>query len=452
MRLADGTEITYVCEVGHPSEESTAVYDSAQYDIDRYDGAEITFSYIQDRILEFSARSGKDAFGKRFRTGTAIITVDNHDGYFRDVAEPGDWIRLYLSYSYTEGPAGGSYPLTDGTNWQGPTGRTWTVAGDGLTLEVEGPVTKTGFVNIFYGRIDSSRDKVKGGVDVTTLRCVDIFADLAAFNGDAQAPAGAGEDAKARLTRILDNVGTGIVVQEEFGTPKATMQATTLASQALSEIQLTMDSEGGDVWPYYASRNNGGGDLGVGYRDWLTEAPRSTELQYRFGMNGVGIPILDAQPQRELQLVVNDATFATTGGLAQNATNTFSIQRYGRRTFRRLDLICEGDAQPDYLATRTVANLSKYRPRVREVTVNVEDYESTAMFSDIQFGDLIVVGVESINGWGEAFQTHVVGITREGYGTQLMITLSLDDAFIENVDGPFSYQPFNDSYHLGGQP
>ena len=33
-----------------------------------------------------------------------------------------------------------------------------------------------------------------------------------------------------------------------------------------------------------------------------------------------------------------------------------------------------------------------------------------------------------------------------------MITLDLDDAFVRNEDGPFSYEAFDDSYSLGGQP
>ena len=450
MDFANGETIDFFVLVGRISEAGTAVYDTAQYDQDVYDGStDITFQQIESRVESVNIRRGKDAFNKRFRTSTATVMVDNFDGDFTDgPAQPGDfvWIRaLRFVPAGLEQPV----PIPDQTTWQGDTGRTWTANGDGLV--VEGDPAQVFDYSLFYGRIDSAVDVVKGGVDYTKLRCVDLFSDLAIYDGAAELPVGAGDNYVTRVGRWTSKVGTGWLLSPG-GTAQATMQETTLAGQALSGIQLTVESEGGDAW--MKMTRGGGGKLGgiieLRARDWLTELPRSTNVQWRLGQEPV--ELADAKITRNLQLVYNDATYSSVGGIAQNATDTASTVRYGTRTYRRLDLVCEGDTQPAFLANRLVTNQGNYQPRVEEVTITVDTPEEAAVAYGAEFGDLVLVVVKSLRGWSKAYLAHIRAIEHEMWHEQWTVTLGLSNAFIPNEDGDFSYLEFDGAYSLGGQP
>ena len=450
MDFPDGTTVDFLVWTGRKGDSAADVYDTAQYGLAAYDGSsDVNFRLYQSKVMSVDIRRGKDAFLKRFRTGTAKLELDNESGEFTTgVFLPGDYVWIQAYRYYPPEVPGGPIPIPNGTEWQDSTGRTWTVNGDGATLDGDPGL----FVqySLFYGRVDYAEDIVKGGVDVTKVRCVDGFADLAVIDRDAESSQGAGETTADRITRIINNVGQGFTPSFKWPTV-ATMQATTLAGQPLGELQLTMDSEGGDLWMRTGPNANDGSSVEYAGRDWLTEAPRSTEVQWTLG-GGAGIPIMDARIMKDGQLVVNDATFATTGGTAQNVQDSSSIQRYGRRTTRRLDLICVGDAQPGFLAARAVNNLALLRPRVRQVVVPADTLGAVELGHDVQFGDLTTVIVESINGWSYGFQAHVIGIAHSMWHDQWFITLTLDDAFVANVDGPYSYAEFDEAYSLGGHP
>ena len=414
MDFANGETLDFFVLIGRLSEAGIAVYDTAQYNLDAYDGStDISFTGIQSRVESINIRRGKDAFNKRFRTGTATLLLDNFDGDFTTgPAQPGDfvWVRALRT----------------------------------------GPTQSVDY-SLFYGRIDSAVDVVKGGVDYTKLRCVDLFADLAAFDGDAEPAVGAGDNYATRVLRWLDKVGTGFSISPG-GTAQATMQATTLAGQALAGIQLTVESEGGDAWmrPSRGGAGGTGGIVEIRARDWLTELPRSTEIQWTLGSDPV--EITDARITRNLQIVYNNVSFASVGGNAQNASDVFSIQRYGSRTYRRLDLVCEGDIQPAYLASRFVNNNATYQPRVEEATIMVDTPAELDVACEVEFGDLVLVVVKSMRGWSQAFLAHVRSIEHEMWHDQWRVTLGLSNAFRPNVDGDLSHLEFDDSFALGGQP
>lgn len=413
MDFPDGSWVQFLVWSGRRSEASASVYDTAQYDLDVYDGStDITWTPYQSKVMTMDIRRGKDAFLKRFRTGTAKFELDNSSGEFTTGGMlPGDYV--------------------------------WIQA-----LRFTPPDSFVTF-SLFYGRVNHAEDIVRGGVDITKVRCTDLQADLALIDRAAEVAQGAGETTAARMQRIVANAGQTFTTNQVWPTV-ATMQATTLAGQALSEAQLTMDSEGGDMWLGTGPNFVNGGTVEFAGRDWLTEAPRSTVEQWLLG--GSGLPLINGRITKARQLIVNDATFASAGGTAQQATDGLSIQRYGRQTTRRLDLICVGDAQPLFLAARTVANLSQIRPRVTTATTPVDDTDAADYGYGVQFGDLVTVHVDSINGWGLAFAAHVIGIEHSMWGDEWFVTVTLDDAFIENVDGAFSYLEFDDSFGLGGQP
>lgn len=448
MEFADGSSIRWYVATGRKSPAGTAVYDTARYDQDTYDGStDVVWLDFSEKALSLRIKRGKDAFLRRFRTGTCQIVFDNQTSEFTDTRFlPGDLVWV-VARKYT--PAGlPPTPIPDGTDWDGSeTGRPWESHGNDLILQGD-PATYEGF-SLFFGRVASSQDIVKGGVDVTRVNCTDMFADLAVAEFSPSPPAGGGESAGSRVNRIISNVGQGFTAGAWWPTV-STMQPTELAGKALDELQLTIDdSEGGAIWalPYPNAFNSGA--VQYAGRDWLTEAPKSTEVQWTLG--GVTLPLIDGVIHKAVQLIVNDATFASVGGIEQQATSPGSIQRYGLRTFRKTDLICEGDAQPAFLAGRVIHNLNLSRPRVREAAVNVETGYQADFGCQVQFGDLVNVGVNSIN-WARTFQAHVFGIQHTVSPSEWEVTLTLDDAFVDNVDGPFSHLEFSDSFSLGGHP
>lgn len=204
----------------------------------------------------------------------------------------------------------------------------------------------------FTGRIetwDEFYDGVQGGyVEVTA---VDAFAELGAADGYEQTPAGAGEGYAARMNRILDNAGhTG---ERRIDAGSHTFQATNLAKNALTELKLTADSEGGACWI--------GGD-GIFYADgWdaLLTKDRSTTPQVLFSNadddTAVGFTMYPTNPKYDGSQIVNVAAYARVGSTEQVVTSPGSRQLYGQRRHARTDLVCENDTQVEALAQREVA-------------------------------------------------------------------------------------------------
>ncbi len=290
----------------------------------------------------------------------------------------------------------------------------------------------------------SSTDRVRGGVDTTTVVASDGFADLARIDKAAQPDAGAGELSNARVTRVLNNAGQGFDSHVEIGTFFFTMAATDLDRVSLEELQLTMDTEGGDAWMDTA------GEVTIAGRDWLTTQLRSTETQWLLGALDVGVE--EARPSRSVELMVNDAAYQNVGGIVQTAEDTTSKTRFGTQSRKRLDLLGDLDSSAAFLATRVVANLSAVRPRVREVTMPVVNRDTVDLGLGVLFGDLAIVIVESIHDWGMAFAAHVIGISNSMVDDEWTVTLTLDDAFVDNVDGGFDFEAYSEGFALGGQP
>ena len=103
------------------------------------------------------------------------------------------------------------------------------------------------------------------------------------------------------------------------------------------------------------------------------------------------------------------------------------------------------------LATRAVNQLAAVRLRVNTLTVDIEDFDAATMGGEIKFGDLVLVVYESIHGWAAAFTSHIVGIAHTTSETTWRVLLTLDDAFVDNVDGAFYFESHDQSFALGGQ-
>lgn len=85
-----------------------------------------------------------------------------------------------------------------------------------------------------------------GGGAYCSVPCIDELGSLARFDGLAQPAVGAGETTGKRMHRVLDNAGHKGTRNIDDG--HVTVQATTLAADAVTELKLTADSEGGALW------------------------------------------------------------------------------------------------------------------------------------------------------------------------------------------------------------
>lgn len=252
--------------------------------------------------------------------------------------------------------------------------------GDSTTIGVLRPIriraeyAGIGWV-LFTGRIEEWPQSFQGPEGATVIvSAVDAFAELAAFDSYEQTPQGASETFGDRIHRIINNAGWK--GEHRIDTGGHTMQATTLASNAATELKLTADSEGGAVWV---------GGEGIFYadgQDALIEKDRSVEVQVTFSNSdddtAVGYDMDSMEPQYDGSQVVNIAAYARAGGSVRTATAAASRALYGDRQDTRSDLICETDAQVDYLCERTIALYQKPEQRIERLRFTPQRQPSEA--------------------------------------------------------------------------
>lgn len=200
---------------------------------------------------------------------------------------------------------------------------------------------------VWFGRIDSWEDSYPGtGVDVvTTLSCTDMFRDPGAFDGTEQTSQGDGEMSGARINRILGNINWTSGRSIDGGV--IACQATTLSQNALTELKLTADSDGG---AFYAEAD---GTLVFADRNAKYTVPRMVASQATFGDSGSELHYSDIRATYDDELVANEINMARVGGTNQQVTDGTSIALYGggaARSISRTDLICQSDAEAQALA------------------------------------------------------------------------------------------------------
>lgn len=203
-------------------------------------------------------------------------------------------------------------------------------------------------------------DRANRGDAIVTVPCVDELARLAAFDGYEQGPAGAGELFGQRIHRLLDNAAYTGSRAIEVGL--TTMQATTLAANAVTELKLTADSEGGALFI------DSDGTV-VGEQQYaLMENARSNTIQTTFGDGGGSeLKYADVETAYSGDLLTNIAAFGRVGSTQQVAADASSRSLYGDRRQSRTDLICETDAQALALATFVVERFKQPEKRITSI-------------------------------------------------------------------------------------
>ncbi len=478
MALSDLIE--FRVEFGLGSLPGTGVYGTSLYGTGTYGastGGGIQWTDMTGLCHGFTTKTGKNLAQpilKRFRTGTAIFTMDNTSGAFVPGSQtipgflqlrPGRHVRISARPSWysqecdplpanttwqgvtgrtwvSHGdlmklPTGCGYPflIDDGTTWTGVTGRTWTSHGDAMFLDVE----DGGYSAIWQGRIDTIDNRHRRGDLTAIVKATDAFAEFAANDTAEQTPVGAGETTSARITRILDYYGWADDRRDVATDGANTVQAINFAQDMLTNLQLTAEAEGGSLWM------GADGDVKFRAQDW-----QSVDIDYEFG--GVaGLPVRTVTPAWSSFDVINEAHFARTGGTEQVATDSTSILLLGRRTTRRLDLINDSDTDVLALATRAVNKLGTVKQYMQEASVLVQDDDTVDFVLNVFIGALLEITTDTIHGWSQTMLATVIAISDEVTPQGWIMTLGLSDASQPNEYGDYSRDEFSDAYHLGGE-
>ena len=206
----------------------------------------------------------------------------------------------------------------------------------------------------------------------TELVAVDGIAILARIDGREQTSQGAGELSGARIDRILTQAGWPAGARV-VGTGKATLQATTLAQNAWSELQLTSDTEFGELYI------DGSGRVVFRGRDDVLTDERSTVAQAVFGDRAdLGeIPLLEVAVSYDDEQIVNDAQIARAGGSTVRGLDTGSIAEYGTLSFTRSDLLHEDDSTSEAYVRNLLALFSEPELRIDQISINARTSEAT---------------------------------------------------------------------------
>jgi len=173
---------------------------------------------------------------------------------------------------------------------------------------------------------------------VVTVDCLDEFASLARFDGFETSEVGAGEMSGLRIHRLLDNAGH--IGERAIEPGRFTVQGTTLADNALSELKMTSDSEGGALWV------EADGSVWFENRYALVENFRSRVIQATFGdgTNGNDLPCTDIRTSYDGDLVANFVSCNRMGGAVQRVDDPTSRALYGDSVAGHTDLLLETDS------------------------------------------------------------------------------------------------------------
>jgi hypothetical protein len=270
--------------------------------------AEPTFVELADRFNEDTARIERgsqrvDTPILRYETGSATVPLDNHDR------------------------------ALDPSNLDGP----YVEDGDTQVTAMRAVRIRATWDNVVYELLRGTADVFNvawkdPGHSITTLIASDAMKILAGIDRAAVPAVGADEDTGARINRILDSAGWG-AEDRMVDEGDSLVQATTLAGDALAELQLVADTEIGELFV------DGGGRVVFRHRNAILTDTRSNTSQGTFG-DATG-----ELPYKDLQIATDDATFfnevrvtrASTGEgdtpVEQTVDDTASQVRFYRRTF-----------------------------------------------------------------------------------------------------------------------
>lgn len=248
------------------------------------------------------------------------------------------------------------------------------IGGSGGTFDTDYP--------LFRGYADSWKATYSAAAKTsqTILTATDGTKVLSRYNGPAQTSAGAGERTGNRVGRILDNAGWPAELRA-VDAGLATLQATTLATPAWTELLLTADSERGDIFIDTQGRVTFYGQTRRG------ENARSNAPTVTWG-NGSTQTLRYSNPRvtNDDTLIVNEVSIANVGGTAQTVTDATSQAMYLPRSLNRTDLLLQTDGAALAYATALLAQLKDPYLRIEGIDYTPGSLEEQADNANVVFG------------------------------------------------------------------
>ena len=208
---------------------------------------------------------------------------------------------------------------------------------------------------LFSGFADSWQDdgqNYAGHYAETTVSASDGMKILEGTNlAPLPSPAGDGELSGARVNRILDAAGW-FTDHRSIADGDSEMQGTSLGDTALNLLQLTSDSELGELYV------NGAGTLVFRNRNAILSESRSTTVQAVFGDQpgtvdpaGAEGPYSQAGRANDDTTLANDIQVTVAGGTMQEAQDAASIATYlFPRTWTQDGILLQSDTEGMYYA------------------------------------------------------------------------------------------------------
>jgi hypothetical protein len=344
MSITGWDGVTLTVEAGFsPVIDQYSVWDGSFWDTATW-GPDLAWTDVTGDLRSFETFRGRRRVDDRYEAGTATLVLGN------------------LSGDYS--PANSDSPYWDATTGT-TTVRPWRpfrirAAYDGVTYPV------------YYGYALSFQESyAKGQDNVVTIPLIDEFGRLAAFAGVAQSSQGAGELSGFRVHRILNNAGNTATRDVDLGV--YTLAATDLSENALEDLFLTADSEGGAVYV------GADGAIVFDSQGAIVEQERSTVAQgFYTDADGGGLVYYDAVTEYTGDSLINEAAYQRAGATStQIISNETSKALYGTRRDARSDFVCETDDQLVGLAGWKVSRFAEPEQRIASIEVRPQSNPSS---------------------------------------------------------------------------
>ena len=212
-----------------------------------------------------------------------------------------------------------------------------------------------GDVALFTGFVQSWNEKYGsyGANPTVDVSLTSVEGRIGDYTRYASASSGAGESAASRILRILSSVGW--LGDTYLATGSYALQATTLEGNALQELQLVADSQGGALW------FNGAGDCifddisSLQFRLANTFAGTVFTSDKALIESGEAFTYETIEYAYDGELTKNIAQYARVGGTVQTVTDESSRSLYGDRAISRTDLIPTTDTAVAVIAQKKIA-------------------------------------------------------------------------------------------------
>ncbi len=368
-----------------------------------------TWSEFTCDVRSATIHYGRDKFTNRYDVATCQLDLANDDGQWNYAGSttdnptfrPGRFIRVMGTYPQSGGEIYAYYGLIDSV------GETYTLEGRAYT-QFNCVDVSTLLSNTTVPTVHDQYDTVVSGSRFTALANASgwipqfVRADGGVYS--QQAVLANGRSVRDEMGLIADSEG-GFFYADLFG--RIQFHDRTWDARTHTKVQAELIAKRDPT-----------------YLPPIDQIPNRTDVWFAV------IPLRDVQTEWSRDRVVNEVQVANAGGTAFITIDAASQQRYGPRTYQRLDFVND-DTHPEYLKERTNDFMAGYTDailRVTQVQFTPRDRIQYSFCFYLEFGSLVRVRYEHPTElWGYVVVSRVQGWTHSiGANGGWVTTLNLD--------------------------